>query len=127
MASTVKVDDLIIPLSGRIDRVERRDEGVVILDYKTGSGLLPKKGMWEDTDLWDRILDYGPDVVDTDLIPDIARAVQSIQMPRSTFTCSRKPDGKLRTMPGLIKLAEGGTELLLFGPKWTDAERRRSH
>ncbi|NDV18780.1 PD-(D/E)XK nuclease family protein [Pseudodesulfovibrio sp. JC047] len=125
LATTVDVDGLTIPLAGQIDRIEQREESIVILDYKTGQGHLPQKKMWDDMELWDRIQTFGPDVVDISLIPDMAAAIRSVQMPVYLHLYTQCE----RFLPhdaGLIELAKDGKEQLLFGPKLTDEEREES-
>ena len=122
LTTTIDIDGLTIPLTGTLDRIERRDEGVMILDYKTGSGVIPKKGFWEDMELWDRVNTYGPDVIDPLLLIDLAKSVQSVQLPvylHLFIQCEKETPHDA----GLIKLAEDGKTEKLFGPKWTNEER----
>nr|WP_321256931.1 PD-(D/E)XK nuclease family protein [uncultured Pseudodesulfovibrio sp.] len=125
LSTTVELDGLTIPLAGQIDRIEQREEDIVILDYKTGQGHLPKKKMWEDMELWDRIQIFGPNVVDVSLLPDMTTAIRSVQMPAYLHLyaqCERQTPHDA----GLIMLASDGKEQLLFGPKWTEEEREES-
>ncbi len=122
LETTINVDGLAVPLSGQLDRIEERDQGIFILDYKTGSGVLPKKSFWEDMDLWDRVYSFGPDTADPMLLPDLTRSVQSVQLPVYMHLC-RESEGVLPHDGGLIKLSEDGATSLLFGPKWTKDER----
>ena len=39
-------------LCGCIDRIDRREDGLYILDYKTGAINLPAKSLWENSSLW---------------------------------------------------------------------------
>ncbi len=118
----LNVDNLIIPLSGQVDRVEEREEGVFILDYKTGSGLVPRKGFWDDKNLWKRIQTYGPDVVDPLLLDDISRAAQSIQLPMYMYIYSQT-EHPVPHDAGLIKLGDDGKTVYTFGEKWTEQKR----
>jgi len=113
---------LNIPFKGQLDRIERRDQGIIILDYKTGGGVMPKKGFWEDMELQDRVNTYGPNVIDPLLLSDLAKSVQSIQLPAYLHLFT-ECENKKPYDAGLIKLAEDGKSQLLFGPKWTDEER----
>ena len=120
--ATVTLNELTIALTGYLDRVDRDDEGIVILDYKTGGGVIPKKGLWEDMDLWDRVYTSGPDVIDPLLLSDLARSVQSVQLP-VYMHLFKKCEGENPHDAGLIKLAEDGKTDMLFGKKWTEEER----
>jgi len=122
LVTTHASHSLSIPLTGYLDRVEERDEGIVILDYKTGGGVLPQKGFWEDMEIWQRIYDVTDGVPDKTFLTDLAKSVQSIQLPMYMYLfqqCEKKTPHDA----GLIKLAENGKTELLFGKKWTDAER----
>lgn len=120
--ATVSINNLTIPVKGFLDRIEERAEGIVILDYKTGGGVIPKKGFWEDMDLWDRVYNFETDVADPLLLTDLAKSVQSIQLPMYMHLFS-ECEGTTPHDAGLIKLAEDGKTDLLFGKKWTAEER----
>ncbi|SOB57858.1 conserved protein of unknown function [Pseudodesulfovibrio profundus] len=119
------VDGKDIPINGQLDRIEERDEGVVILDYKTGGGVLPRKNMWEDMELWDRVHDFKTEENDVDLLADIAQSVQSVQLPLYMYLYLNEKNQTPHDA-GLIKLAENGKSEFAFGPKWTDQERHEA-
>ena len=122
LTTTLTMHGLDIPLRGRIDRVERREKGVHILDYKTGGSVMPRPHFWQDMELLDRMAEFGPDVADPDLLADMARAVRSVQLPAYLHLYA-EAQGESPVNAGLIKLADNGTEQLLFPEKWTEAER----
>lgn len=122
LETAIEIDGLSIPLAGRVDRIDRRDSGVVILDYKTGNAELPKKSFWQDMELLDRLESYGPDVIDLMLLPDLSAATRSIQLPAYMHLYARS-EKESPSDAGLIKLASNGAEQLLFGSRWTDEER----
>lgn len=122
MKASIAMDGLAIPFTGQLDRIEERDTGVVVLDYKTGGGQIPNKGFWEDDDMWNRITTYGPDVIDPMLLPDLSRTVRSVQLPAYLHLYA-ECDGETPHDAGLIHLAEDGKTQYLFGPKWTEMER----
>lgn len=72
-------------------------------------------------DLWDRVYNYGQDA-DPMLLTDLAKSVQSIQLPMYMHMFSECEKATPHDS-GLIKLAEDGKTDLLFGKKWTDEER----
>ncbi len=120
--ATVTLNEVTVPLKGFLDRIEKRYNEIYILDYKTGGGVIPKKGFWEDMDLWDRIYNSSPETSDPMLLTDLAKSVQSVQLPMYMHLYSESA-GTTPFDAGLIKLAEDGKTDLLFGKKWTDEER----
>lgn len=120
--TSLPVNDVMIPINGQLDRIEQRDEGVIIFDYKTGGGVLPHKRMWDDMDLWERIHNFTEEENDSELLHDIAQSVQSVQLPLYMYLYLKAK----KVTPydaGLIKLAENGKAEFVFGAKWTDDER----
>jgi hypothetical protein len=122
LSTPLNAGEQAITLTGFLDRVERRDEGIMILDYKTGSVTVPKKSFWGDEELWDRIRNYSPDTPDPALLPDLAANVRSVQLP-AYLHLYHEVLGETPHDAGLILLAEGGRTERLFGPKWTDDDR----
>jgi inactivated superfamily I helicase len=122
LSTTMTVDDHSIPLTGILDRVERRAEGIVILDYKTGNVTVPKKNFWGDTELWDRIADFDPVAPDPQMLPALASALRSVQLP-AYLHLYRESQGEIPHDAGLILLGDDGKVERLFGPKWTDQDR----
>jgi hypothetical protein len=121
LETALAVEGLAIPFKGRIDRVDRREQGVVILDYKTGGAFLPKARFWGDMELRDRMAGFLEGDADPDLLPDMADGVRSIQLPAYLHLYARAA-GESPVNAGLIKLGENGREQLLFPAKWTEAE-----
>ncbi|MBI9080189.1 MAG: PD-(D/E)XK nuclease family protein [Pseudodesulfovibrio sp.] len=122
METSINADDLAIPFKGQLDRIEMQDQGIMILDYKTGGGVMPQKGFWEDLEIWDRIGNYTSSTPDAMLLTDLAKTVQSVQLPGYLHLFSQCEKQKPYDA-GLIKLAEDGKTQWLFGSKWTDEER----
>lgn len=120
--ASVTFNNLTIPLTGHLDRVEEREQGIYILDYKTGGGVTPRQGFWEDMELWDRVHNLGPDSDDASFLTDLSQSVQSIQLPVYMHLFSEL-EKETPHDAGLIKLADGGKTELVFGKKWTDMER----
>lgn len=120
--ATVSVCDLTIPLTGFLDRVEGREDGVYILDYKTGGGVLPKKSLWDDQELWYRVDDFTEDTIDPLLLKDMSSAIQSVQLPLYLHLYSEKK-GTTPHEAGLIKLGDNGKTDLVFGKKITEEKR----
>jgi len=121
LETTLTVDGLTIPFKGRIDRVERREQGVIILDYKTGGALLPKTRFWQDMEFQDRLAGFMEGDMDADLLTDMADGVRSVQLPAYLHLYAQAV-GESPVNAGLIKLGENGKEQLLFPAKWTENE-----
>jgi RecB family exonuclease len=121
LETTLAMDGLDIPFKGRIDRVERREQGVIILDYKTGGALVPKASFWRDMELQDRMAGFMKGDLDPDLLLHMAESIRSIQLPAYLHLYVRA-DGESPVNAGLVKLGENGREQLLFPAKWTEEE-----
>lgn len=72
--------------TGRLDRVDERDDGRYILDYKTGRLHLPAKGALDDGDFFAGLADYiaGHPVFDEqadELLCGLRERIPDIQMP----------------------------------------------
>ena len=75
-------------LEGRLDRVDRRGDSFVVVDYKTG--YVPERGKLFRAKpgdamiaLWDALPDWTPE--GEDLLPALAEAVPSLQLPCYVF------------------------------------------
>ena len=132
LRAEVEVEGVRVTLTGQMDRVDERtlgqSAGRVILDYKTGS--LPRfaKGFWEDTDLHDRLEAWTPESdpgQDRDLLEETARASGGVQLPAYLWMDAQGRD-RAPLDAGWVELADKGREVLLLGPKRTEAERREA-
>lgn len=115
-------------LEGKIDRLDRREQGLVILDYKSGStSRQPHASFWKDDMLWSAMETWTPERADP--LPELAKALPSIQLPCYLYLCGRDPRnaGALRLSPladaALVQLADRGDEIPLLGPGMNDEER----
>lgn len=117
-------------LYGVLDRVDRRPEGDIILDYKTGRHPQVPAAFWRRDDLWERLEAWTPDGPDP--LPDLADVLPSIQLPcylyiyghENPSDASEAPDvARPVTDAAWVHLAGDGAEVPLLGPKWSDEER----
>jgi hypothetical protein len=120
--TTIELDGLTIPLTGTLDRVERQDKGIVILDYKTGNGTVPKQSFWQNMELQERMEACGLDATDSLLLTDLTKSVQSVQLPIYLHLFA-KCENETPHDAGLIMLADDGKIKNSFSKKWTDEER----
>ncbi len=101
-------------LIGRVDRVDRREDGIVIVDYKTGMVPSVPVGLWADETLFSRMAAFtGPDD-DPTLLEDTARSLSSVQLPLYCwlYAVSR---GETPVDAAFVELREKGGEKPLFG------------
>ena len=103
-------------LHGRLDRVDERADGCWVLDYKTGAARLPRSGFWDNADLWQRMAEWTPDNGDDALLPDLAAAVQSVQLPLYLHLWSQAR-GVVPANAAVVELRLSGAEVPLFPDK----------
>jgi hypothetical protein len=116
----IDLDGRTIRLKGQLDRVDRRAEGVVILDYKTGGVKRPRRGFWDDDELWRRIDRADP--ADRALLSDLQRSARGIQLP-AYLRMYLDDRGESPYDAAWVQLAKEGRECCLFPEKWTPEER----
>ncbi len=122
-------------LVGNIDRIDLRDNSVVILDYKTGNQKNTAVDFWHDISLWTRIVEWQPTVPAQEnvlLLENIRKNIGSIQLPFYLALFHNTKQQYLQTMQqaadytldaGFISLSDKGQEHLLFKQDIT-AEKR---
>ena len=113
-------------LYGKLDRVDARPEGHIILDYKSGRVLTTTPvAFWHRDDLWGRMEKCTPASPD-DPLPELADALPGIQLPCYLYLYSHgdAPD-KPRPVADAawVHLAGDGSEVPLLGPKLSGDER----
>lgn len=130
ITAAIEACETSIPFRGTLDRIDQRKHGIHILDYKTGGLRKPGAGFWENRELWDRMAEFHPDTSpDPRLLADLAKAVQSVQLPAYLFLHEtertlQKNNTDECINAGLVELASGGAEAYLFPDKWTREEKR---
>ena len=108
-------------LRGDVDRVDRREDGLWVLDYKTGGLRKPKPKFWDDEILWAWIESAHP-AGETSLLSTLANSLESIQLPLYLYLYQQQT-GVLPVNAAFVALGDGGREIPLFGSK-VDAQRR---
>ncbi|MDD3312956.1 PD-(D/E)XK nuclease family protein, partial [Pseudodesulfovibrio sp.] len=119
------VDGLAIPFKGKLDRIEQRAEGILVLDYKTGGAPLPKASLWRDDDLWARMRGDPDETGERLLLRDLRDSLGSIQLPAYLHLyglCGRD----VPRDAGLVLLAKDGETKYLFGDGTDDGDRKRA-
>jgi len=117
-------------LNGTIDRLDRREEGLVILDYKSGrTSPAPRASFWHDAPLWQAMREWQPGLADP--LQDLADSLPSLQLPCYLYICRHDPqNAALLRLADLadaawVQLAEKGEELSLLGED-ADQETRQT-
>jgi hypothetical protein len=106
-----------VRVTGRIDRIDEREEGVVILDYKTGSMARPGRGFFADEALWADIRACDPAAdPQPELLARIMAASAGVQLPLYLHLYARTT-GVLPADACFVELADEGAEVCLFGGK----------
>ncbi|GFK94318.1 ATP-dependent helicase/deoxyribonuclease subunit B [Fundidesulfovibrio magnetotacticus] len=108
-------------LSGVIDRLDRREHGLVILDYKTGGPKKPARGFWDDAEVWDAV-DAGDVAAGLEMLPELSRKLGSIQLPLYLHALWKATGAEARDA-AFVCLGQDGLEVPLFGDK-EDADAR---
>lgn len=109
-------------LSGRADRLDRREEGVVILDYKTGAAPSLPPAVWADEALWSRIARWRTPADDPNIFEDVAGRIGSLQLPLYCWLHAAAR-GETPADAAFVELRDSGKEKPLFGPRF-DPENR---
>jgi hypothetical protein len=74
--ASIEVDGRLFRLKGTLDRLDRREHGLVILDYKSGVNLRQThRDFWKDRTLWDAMATWSPDTQDP--LPMITDSLQA--------------------------------------------------
>ncbi len=126
--AVLQTEGMDIPLHGFLDRVDKREESILILDYKTGGLRKPAATFWENRELWERMHTFDSASEDPRLLPDLSKAVQSVQLPSYLYLYDQGDMGGECINAGLVELASGGAEAYLFPNKgnkrWPREEMR---
>ena len=119
-AAVLAVENRARTLQGTLDRVDRRETGDVILDYK--SGRLPENSasLWKTDSLWERLDGWTADQPDP--LPELGFLLGSIQLPCYLFLYARET-GNPAFDAIWVNLREDGAEMPLLGKNMDDETR----
>lgn len=108
-------------LRGRTDRLDKRPEGFIVLDYKTGGLPQGKKDFWDSgNELWFKMQHWQPD--NKSLLQECFEALGGLQLPVYLYAYRQK----LQTLPynaAFVQLADQAEEVPLLKPDLTPEER----
>ncbi len=113
----------VIRLTGRVDRIDVRDDECIVLDYKTGKAATVREHFWGNDDLNLRMEDWEPE--DEELLPIIASSVHSVQLPLYCLLYEQEY-GTLPDNAAFVLLGDNGNESVLFSDK-TDLDNRQKY
>lgn len=116
VTAQVRAEGLDVPLRGTLDRLDLRDNGLVVLDYKTGQSLpRPRAGVWHDEALWARLAAWDPSKdAGTGILEELGDSLRGVQLPLYLWLADQSaPPAPVRNA-GWIKLADKGQEILLL-------------
>ena len=137
---------VIRTLSGTIDRVDEREGGLYILDYKTGQVRAGKTDIWTDanTEYWDSLGEFCADACPEQgdaLLAATAEQLHSLQLPCYIHLLA-SPDARIDAAAdactetrgagspvanaALVRLRDDGAEVPLFSHKLTNEEQERA-
>jgi hypothetical protein len=122
ISASIEADGRTYRLTGVLDRIDRREEGVVIVDYKTGQARKASPGFFGDTDFFERLA--SAEARDAEVFERIARGLGSVQLPLYALL-RRLSSGEPASNAAYVLLREGGKESPLFAPS-LDAQARRA-
>lgn len=121
LAASFEADGRIYRLTGVLDRIDRREEGLVIVDYKTGGARKASPGFFGDENFFARL--GSADAGDPEVFERLARGLGSVQLPLYALLRFLS-SGELAANAAFVLLREGGKESRLFAPN-CDAQARR--
>jgi len=99
-------------LHGQVDRTDRRENELIVLDYKTGRIYSPGAEFWsEDNPLWFRMEHWQED--DKSLLADLRDELKSLQLPVYLFAFSNDLTGHPNDA-AFVSLSDKGTEFKLL-------------
>ncbi len=118
-------------LRGRMDRVDQRDDGIWVLDYKTGRVRRIADRLWRNADIWRAVQLWlhaaqacGNDPPDESLnaqgnalLLELAGSCQSVQLPCyiAMYRAAHPDAGQVNA--AYVNLADKGEEVPLFDPR----------
>ncbi len=112
-------------ITGQLDRVDTRlrnygddrEEGLVVLDYKTGRLPRVSAKVWQDTHLWEAIGLWSHTAENSaEVLGLVADAFSSVQLPCYIYMCQQEY-GEDVLDAALVDLGHSGKEMYLLGDK----------
>jgi RecB family exonuclease len=111
----------VFDFTGRVDRIDERGLGEIILDYKTGSVPACRKNFWRNEALFERLAGWSPGL-DPDLAAEVAEAMPSVQLPLYMLLY-REETGREPMDAAWVDLRNGCREKNALPAREAEAER----
>ncbi len=109
----LNVENRQYTLQGRIDRIDRRQEGLIIIDYKTGRPPKCNKDFWLPSNpLWLRMQQWKANE-DSCLLAECCEELQSLQLPVYLYAYSNNLAYQASDA-AFVHLADQGQEIFLL-------------
>lgn len=137
LTAQITVGTASYSLQGTVDRVDKREGALVVLDYKTGSVSIPAPSLWSDSDFWQSLNCYftgknaslaGTGAAVSDPLLTLREKVCSLQLPCYVYLLGHTEDLRPYGPVGdaaLVRLQTDGQECLLFGDNLDEASKQR--
>lgn len=122
LGASLEVGGRTYLLSGRADRVDRREEGLVILDYKTGALPTLPSSVWGDEGFWSRLARWRGPNDDPGLLAETAKRIGSVQLPLYCWLYA-EARGETPADAAFVELRDAGAEKPLFGSRCDPGSR----
>ena len=116
LRASLAVNDQPYLFTGRADRIDRRGEGVLVLDYKTGTIPGRKALPLDDAGFWRRLGEWQGGDDGLDLLREVATRVGSVQLPLYCWLYATT-EGEVPADAAFVELRESGLERRLFGAR----------
>jgi len=116
LRASLAVKDQPYLFTGRADRIDRRGEGVLVLDYKTGTIPGRKALPLDDAGFWRRLGEWQGGDDGLDLLREVATRVGSVQLPLYCWLYATT-EGEVPADAAFVELRESGLERRLFGAR----------
>ena len=113
-------------LCGKLDRLDLRQDALLVLDYKTGSLAKLDGEIWDDSAFWQKLANWDASP-QNDPLPELVERLPDVQLPCYLYLC--EPQARLygvQAAPNAawVELREDGRERPLFGNA-VDAKARQ--
>ena len=123
LTQTIRCNGREYTFKGRLDRLDRREDGLCIVDYKTGIINNPAGDLWDDAALFERMAQVRDERLPLEdrrrlaagTFDQLAEKLRMIQLP--AYLCMLHAAG-FRELhdAALVELRDTGREYWLFGP-----------
>ncbi|MEG2172763.1 MAG: PD-(D/E)XK nuclease family protein [Desulfovibrionaceae bacterium] len=135
-SASLESDNSSYTVHGTVDRVDKRQGALVVLDYKTGEVHAPAPSLWSDTEFWQSLNCYfagqegslaGTSEAVSDPLLTLKERIGSVQLPCYIYLLNQSDVLRGHGPVGdaaLVRLRDDGEEIMLFGDALDAAAQR---